>query len=385
MDNTVELMFQLIDFEIFSQDPSKINLPKEPDEETLIKLYRLSRNHDLCHIIADALNKLGLLNKNFDVSKAFKKQQLTAGFRYEKQKFDYDLVKNIFNENEIQFVPLKGAVIREYYPEPWLRTSCDIDILIHESELDKAISVLEKNNFTVEGDRNYHDISLFSQSGTHLELHFSLLENNDNLDKVLSKVWDNVSPKNNDTFENSMTNEYFIFHQYSHAAYHFIEGGCGIRPFIDIALLEKNIDYSHEKLTELLKNANILTFVNQFRKLSDAWFNNGAKDEFICKMEDFILNGGIYGNAENKAASGQIRRGGRLGYIAYKLWQPYDVIKNKYPILNKYKFLLPFYEARRMLNFLTSKDKSFQMAQTNFVSDEKKAEVNSLLTELEII
>ena len=31
---------------------------------------------------------------------------------------------------QIPFLPLKGSVIRQYYPEPWMRTSCDIDILV---------------------------------------------------------------------------------------------------------------------------------------------------------------------------------------------------------------------------------------------------------------
>ena len=28
---------------------------------------------------------------------------------------------------------LKGAVLRQYYPEPWLRTSGDIDILVEHT------------------------------------------------------------------------------------------------------------------------------------------------------------------------------------------------------------------------------------------------------------
>ncbi|MBO4954226.1 MAG: nucleotidyltransferase family protein, partial [Clostridia bacterium] len=36
----------------------------------------------------------------------------------------------------IDFMPLKGAVIRQYYPEPWMRTSCDIDIHVKKDRLE---------------------------------------------------------------------------------------------------------------------------------------------------------------------------------------------------------------------------------------------------------
>lgn len=52
---------------------------------------------------------------------------------------------SIFDKIKIAYIPLKGAVIRPYYPYDSMRTSCDIDILIHEEDLELAIkNLIEK-------------------------------------------------------------------------------------------------------------------------------------------------------------------------------------------------------------------------------------------------
>ena len=95
----------------------------------------------------------------------------------------------LFEEAHVPYVLLKGSVIRDLYPEKWLRTCCDVDILIREEDVDRAVALLEqKTDLRVE-KRNYHDISMMN-SQIHLELHFSIKENMDNIDGLLSRVWD---------------------------------------------------------------------------------------------------------------------------------------------------------------------------------------------------
>ena len=50
-------------------------------------------------------------------------------------------LKEALEKAEIPFLPLKGSVIRKYYPEPWMRTSCDIDLLIHKEEADNVVNL----------------------------------------------------------------------------------------------------------------------------------------------------------------------------------------------------------------------------------------------------
>lgn len=98
-------------------------------------------------------------------------------------------IETALNEEQIPYIPLKGSVLRNLYPAPDMRTSSDIDVLVHEEDIDKAVDAIESaTNFEMD-HRAYHDISMLNKS-VHLELHFSIKENDENLDSVLSRAWE---------------------------------------------------------------------------------------------------------------------------------------------------------------------------------------------------
>ena len=329
---------------------------KALSDDELKALYKLSKSHDLAHLVGNALIKNNLLdeeNPNGDenhdgdktqgggenhsgvirseVKQKFEKQILTAIYRYENINSELETLKTAFEEEKIPFIPLKGSVIRQYYPEPWLRTSCDIDILVHEEDIERAIAVLtDKNGYTLE-KKAYHDYSLFSPAGVHLELHFNIKENRDKIDKLLIKAWDYAFKRAENSFEYHFTNEFFLYHQLAHASYHFVGGGCGIRPFIDVFLLEKHLKSDKNKLDELLTDGGIKTFSDNFYRLSMVWFGGETHNEITEKMETFLLSGGVYGNTENKTASEQSRNKGKVGNILQRIWMPYKNLITIYP------------------------------------------------------
>lgn len=57
-------------------------------------------------------------------------------------------ISNALESQQIEYILLKGAVIRDLYPQKWMRTSCDIDVLVHEDELNCAISIIEKRRIS---------------------------------------------------------------------------------------------------------------------------------------------------------------------------------------------------------------------------------------------
>ena len=151
-------------------------------------------------------------------------------------------IYKLFEDNAIEFIPLKGAVIRQYYPEPYMRTSCDIDILVHEEDLERAKNALVSAlNYKSSEKISFHDISLFSLGGIHLELHYNLKEKRQNLDELLGKVWDYAVNTKEGKYFKLQSPEFYIFYHIAHMANHFLRGGCGIRTFIDLYFIEKHI------------------------------------------------------------------------------------------------------------------------------------------------
>ena len=321
-------------------------------DDLLKNVIKLTSKHDISHLLA-----LGILNNGFaDEEMITQLQQITfrAVYRYEKTNYELQQVCEALETAEIAFLPLKGSVIRKYYPEPWMRTSCDIDVLVHKKNLGAAVFYLVENLKYTEHEQNSHDISLFSPSGNHIELHYDLVEDHiaGSSSKILADIWNVVSVKEDSSYHYEMPDDIFYFYHIAHMAKHFENGGCGIRPFIDLFILDGIQEADIEKRDELLRQGNLLKFANAARKLSRIWFSNEPYDFISQQMEDYILRGGVYGNNENRITIQQQKKGGRIKYALSKIFIPYDVIKFHYPILQKHKWLTPFMEVRRWFKLI---------------------------------
>ena len=347
--------------------------------EMLQNLLSLSLKHDLPHVLAHGLKQNDLIPEDrTDIDQYL----LEAVYRLEQMEYEYASICTALEKAEIPFLPLKGSVIREYYPEPWMRTSCDIDILVHSRDLDNAVSYLSENHKYEEKDRSTHDFSLYSPTGIHVELHFDLVEEAraNNAINVLQFVWLNAAPHSGSKYWYEMTDPFFYFYHIAHMAKHIETGGCGIRTFLDLWILDhmENIDQSARD--RLLEQGGLLQFAGMCRKLSRMWFDAGEQEDILLQMQDFILCGGIFGTTENRVALQQSKMGGRLGYILSRIFIPFAKLKRYYPILEKHPWLMPLMQIRRW--FMLFNPEIAQMAKreiaTNSCWEKEKAADMSL-------
>ena len=310
------------------------------------RLYKLSAAFDCSHLVGLSLIKNVLLSDG-ETQRRFESKIRLALFRFETQNAELNAIKEVFEKNDIDFVPLKGAVIRDYYPEPWLRPSCDIDILVMENDVSRAIKTLENELGYNTKSKNYHDYSLFSESGVHLELHFNIKENTDKLDEVLQNAWKYARKKECKSHEYEFTGEFLLFHLYAHTAYHFISGGCGIKPIFDDMILKNKLDYDEKELDELLTAGGIKEFADKIGLLGEVWLSEKEHDELTGTMEKYILSGGVYGSGKNKAVVLRTEKKGKTRSVASRLWLPYKNLVIEYPSLEGRRILQPFYEFLR--------------------------------------
>lgn len=363
-----DLLFASLRSEILGDEAAKETV-SALDFDSAASVLHLAQKHDLGHIVAAALMHGGILDaektpqstevldaeevqtqekKRKALRQACERLQMTAVLRYERLCFALNEIAGVLSEAKIAFLPLKGAVIRKYYPEAWMRTSCDIDILVRFEDLEEAIlALVEKKGYTRQG-MGTHDISLFSQSGIHLELHYDLIEEGreNRVSSVLSSVWETAVLKEGFSYWYEMPDEMFYFYHMAHMAKHFKAGGCGIRPFMDLFLLEniKNADASRRDA--LLLQGGLLKFAEAARRLCNAWFGGIAYDELTQQVEDYVLQGGVYGSTGNLV---RMRRWhvGKLRYALSRIFPSRRALANTYPILHKHAWLLPVMQVRR--------------------------------------
>lgn len=382
--DTPKLLFSLIRSELTGNELS-LEIRNNIHMDSLAELYLLSAKHDLAHFLGNTLSNAGLLQSD-KISETFKKATLLAVYRYERSKYELRQICDTLNSAKIPFVPLKGAVIRDYYPHPWMRTSCDIDILVHEEDLDKAVSCLiAECKYVAAEKKKYHDISMRSPSGVHLELHFNIKEGIETIDRVLDTVWNHVTISSEMDHKYEMSNEFLLFHVIAHLSYHFVNGGCGIRPVIDLWLLEKALTIDKSILTTLLSEAKLLRFYESVKRLAAVWLEEEAYTDIVKHMEDYVLQGGVYGNLHNKVLVQQQKKNGKMAYILQRVFVPYDKLKHLYPVIIKHRWLFPFVQIHRWFNIIFSgRAKRFKQ-ELSYITNISKSQADEMKTFLDEI
>ena len=400
MESLVQPILNCIKYEICGgegQGGREKIVPPGGSASSFSELYRLSNAHDVAHLVGDALSKCGAFtnlpatideNERATIAKIkakFDEQVFTAVYRYENINYELEKLKQTLNEAKIPFIPLKGSVIRQFYPEPWMRTSCDIDILVKESDADKASAILaERLQYEAKG-KGQHDISLFSPSGIHVELHFKLLDIDFKQVPALCDIWNGRETEPVSGYEYRMSDELFLLYHIYHTAKHFIHGGCGIKPVIDLWVIKNKIGYDEEKAEKLLKESELLLFYNHAMELMNVWFEGKPHNDVTQEMENYILQGGVYGTLEQQLAMSRNKKGGKFRFLLSKIFLSYEQMKVYYPSVKKCPILFPFFQVRRWCRILFCGGRKVAMKEIKVnqnLSEEKNQIAKKMIDEL---
>ncbi len=386
--HTVEkLLFALIRSEIKGEELNG-DIADDITAEELAALYSLAKAHDLAHLAASALSKCDKLGSD-DISLKFQKQMMLAVHRYSMIKYELERASGALEAAQIPFLPLKGSVLRAYYPEPWMRTSCDIDILIHKEDTDRAIDALEGLGFAKQDDTTMHDHQLIASSGVHLELHYSLRQETSvrQADCILDDAWSYCMP-DDAGYRYKMTNEMFMFYHVVHMANHFVYGGCGIRPFVDLWLLKTKMPFDSAKLDAMFEKTGLASFYRSTLDLCNVWMDGTEYDETTADMAEFILTGGVYGTLGNSATVKSAKGQGKLRTFFKLVFLSRENLAISYPKLKKYPVLMPFYQVKRWFKVFDPKKRKRVSELTtarNAVSNEESDRVKNLLGNLDLL
>ena len=349
--------------------------------ELLEDLLRIADKSDISHLLVFGLKQNGLITKeNANVEKHVFK----AVYRYERLRREYERLCIALERAQIPFLPLKGSVIRALYPEPWMRTSCDIDILVRQEDTEKAKDLLINTCGYTFQEIGPHDISLFSPSNIHIELHYDLIEKGtaNEAASILRSIWRVAQVKDGFAYWYEMPDEVYYFYHIAHMAKHFEIGGCGIRPFIDLWILDNRQEVDQSKRDNLLDRGGLLKFAEAARKLSRIWFEEAEYDSLSRQMEEYLLLSGLYGSNANRVAVQQQKKGGRLRYALSRIFLPYDIIKFHYPVLQKHRWLIPVMEVYRWCKLLFCghlKRAARELRYNSHISDEKAKSIREFL------
>ncbi len=360
MASVKDLLFSSIRYSLGQE----VTISNVLSDEELRELYRLAKAQDMAHIVSYALSQTDIFDGNPGAGATFKKQEDLSVFRNGIMAVEYSRICDALEGASIAYIPLKGSVIRPMYPKPWMRTSCDIDVLVHEEELDRAIEVLNMQCGYRTEKREFHDVNLVSESGVHLELHFSIKENTERIDPLLERVWEYATAVDGKHMHR-LSDEFFVYYHTAHMYYHFRSGGCGIKSLVDLYVLEKNISPDETLLRGMLESAEILRFYNAMTHLMRALLDDGEYTELDREIESFILTGGVYGTVTNKVVAARTEGGKKRSYFLLRAFPPYSSLSARYPVLKKHKILTPIFVVVRWFDILSPKKRKKILNQLN--------------------
>jgi hypothetical protein len=344
---TVEnILFSLIRSEILDHAPDE-RIKEELTAEAYKELYVLSNKHDMAHVVASALSRLDLLKED-EVSVHFQRQLMLALHRDKQREYALELTSKVLEKAGVPHVPLKGAVLRHIYPQSFLRTSCDIDVLVKKEDTEKAGTALLEAGFFRMDDCSTHDYNYSAPNKIHLELHFTLEQSGtlSACNPILSAVWErHASSEGSCVYR--LSAEFFTLYHLAHLGQHLLGGGCGIRPFLDLWLIERHMEIDHEQLNALLAESGLEALYSASMKLSKVFMEDLAPDVQTAQLAEYVLGGGVYGTATNAAKVKAAKGTGKIKSFLKLVFLPRKNLQVLYPDLKKHPILFPFYQVKR--------------------------------------
>ena len=145
----------------------------EPSKDIINKinieqLYQVAQRHSLSAIVAYALENVDIDNKSFQEAKnkAIRKSIILD---IEREKVLAELEKS-----QIWYMPLKGSILKNYYPKIGMRQMADIDILFDAARVDDVKTIMEEQGFSCERFGGSNVDIYFKQPVCNFEMHNSL-------------------------------------------------------------------------------------------------------------------------------------------------------------------------------------------------------------------
>lgn len=310
------------------------------DKDRLSFFFNLSKHHSLCAFLFAAIKATKVSIEEKYLTKLEEPYLLNVRKHALFDKERNELYQYL-NDNDIDYLPLKGIILKDYYPDKATREFADNDILFDESKDKLVKEFFIKRNYEVEIFRkSNHDVYL-KKPFYNFEMHRALFgETGDN--KKVVEYFKNHLAKSlvKENKEHYLSNEDFYIYFTAHSYKHYHVSGCGIRTLIDYYLYLKNNELDFDYIDKELEKIDLVDFSNDIKNLAIKVFDNEPLNEKEEEMLLYIASSGTYGTIEHSVDKG-IKEKGKFGYFMSRVFPPYSFYKNAYPWAYKTVILIP--------------------------------------------
>ena len=287
---------------------------RKPDQERLNRMdmagiYKVSSFHNLAAVVYKSI----LLSGNETVLD----DELCRRW---KEKTDKATRKNILldiereelfafcEKNKIWYLPLKGVILKDYYPQDGMRQMADNDILFDRTYQKEIYYWFINRGYLAKYEESNHDC-YYKEPIYNFEMHVSLFENIHN--PVWVQYYKDIRKKlRKDSVRQYLyhfSQEDFYIYIMCHAYKHYDASGTGLRTLLDFYMYlkkeENNLNWDYIK--NEVKKLEIAEYEQESRILCEKLFED--TDDFAEKLTkeekrflERIILSGTYGTKEQK-------------------------------------------------------------------------------------
>ena len=345
------------------------------NEENRKELFRMSAKHFIDALTGMTLKKAGVVLPKYWEERMVKAIRKVILFDAERKKLCAWM-----DRERIWYLPLKGIILKEYYPSIGMRQMSDNDILFDADAWERVEKHMLSEGYETESVGNgNHDV--YQKAPVYnFEMHRSLYGkgHDERWVEYYSDIKDCLIPDRADDrcYGYHMSDEDFYIYITSHAYKHYSGSGTGLRTLLDfyayLNAKEDSLDFDYIRtackklgIDDFEQHNRILcrkVFAPQQTYNQDSFEQSLSADEL--EMLQYYLSSGVYGTFERMVANRmekQTKADGKknlskLSYYRHRVFPGMELYEN-YPLLVKHKWLIPAYWLYRIVRMLFSRER----------------------------
>lgn len=270
-----------------------------------------------------------------------------------RQEHEISNLLTALEEAKVDYLPLKGIILKKMYPKSEMRYMGDADILIKCEQYDKIKEILPKIGFRFVKESNHEYI--WQKNIVCIEFHKYLIPSyNEDYFAYYNDCW-SLAKKENGKY--SMLDEDFLIYLFTHLAKHYRDSGIGIRHFVDIwVYLKRKNELNREYIEAELGKLQLLEFYKNSLKMLEVWFGKAEEDDITKLMTQWVFSSGAFGTKETKEFSAALKKiknrekNKKINFYILAIFPPAKDMKKRYSVLEKLPFLLPVFWGVRIVS-----------------------------------
>lgn len=326
--------------------------------ENWTELSKVANFHHVQNLLAEVLPASGV---PFKIMDELTEKQTLLVIKDANQESEVSALMELFEQNKIQVVMLKGWQMKKLYPRPDLRAMADIDVFIRQSDERKAHDIVKNQGFSVVTFGGKKDNVYNKEPFVILEMHKNLFMFEDSWNEFFNSedsqmcIWKRVEKISGFEYVYRMDDELFFVYMIAHIAKHLLDdGGIGIRAILDVWLfMQKTQGLDLELAFRDLKMLNIDVFAQKVIELTHFWFDQKCDvSKEVEELGDHILSCGVYGNSKILVATKDgLMTCGKMSPLKYVFRRAFPTVEEmtvRFPELKEHKWLLPLLYIKRL-------------------------------------